>query len=792
MMAGLRAGAGMALLLVASGLLAGCKDDEPGAPSGGGGATAGTAIRVASSRADLISGSTALVEVALPTGADAGQLRVRAAGRDQSSTFARRSDGRVLGLVSGLAAGPSVIEATAANGSFAGAQLTVTARGVNAPVLLQSHVSPYVCATPQGAAATADNPGSNASGLSTAPTDAQCTTAAETQLWYRTTVAAGTGGCSFVVPDATAAVPANSCFQRYVPGTTAAAQVATATPLGSTTAVPYIVRVERGVINRGIYEVAVLFDPTRPWTWDAPQPQWNRKVIHNYGGGTGQPRLQSRPNTSWVVDTQLSRGFMVVVNSLTDSANNSNRVLVTETSLKMKEHVIKTYGEIRYYAGNGGSGGAINQHVTASIHPGILDGLQIQLDFADSVTTGIEVADCVQLVNFYAGTTWTNLMQSQGLSQAQINAKKAAINGHLDQQGCQNWTNAFGNVNKPGNYRPVFVINPVTGALFTQPTLTNNCRLPAAQVYDPASNPNGVRCTDPDAAQMVWGTVAGTNRAPSTNDNVGVQYGLKALLSGAITAEEFVTLNEGVGGSDADSNIVARRSTADADALRIAYRSGIVVSGTNIARVPIIDQRQPDETVIHYNWRSFSERERLLRDAGSFANQVIWRTVNPVAAGLPAQSLLTLDTWLTALNGSAPKPRVNAARTQAQVIAGKPATAFDFCYLSTDTGFTTPVRDFAVCDQDPPLVYRSSPRQVAGGPRVEDILKCQLRPFTLADYPGISFTPAQVTRLQATFSTGVCDWTKPGVNQVATEAPLTFAAGPGGVALPPEPVSTTI
>ena len=42
-------------------------------------------------------------------------------------------------------------------------------------------------------------------------------------------------------------------------------------------------------------------------------------------------------------------------------------------------------------------------------------------------------------------------------------------------------------------------------------------------------------------------------RARTTLDNVGVQYGLKALLSGAITAEEFVTLNEKIGGIDADS-----------------------------------------------------------------------------------------------------------------------------------------------------------------------------------------------------------------------------------------------
>ena len=39
--------------------------------------------------------------------------------------------------------------------------------------------------------------------------------------------------------------------------------------------------------------------------------------------------------------------------------------------------------------------------------------------------------------------------------------------------------------------------------------------------------------------------------------SVGVQYGYKALLGQVITAEDFVTLNENIGGVDADSNATA-------------------------------------------------------------------------------------------------------------------------------------------------------------------------------------------------------------------------------------------
>ena len=249
------------------------------------------------------------------------------------------------------------------------------------------------------------------------------------------------------------------------------------TPLGSTTPVKYIVRVERGTVNRGIYDVAVLYDPTKPWTANAPQPQWTRKVVYSFGASTGQPRLQYRTEQNWADDSALSRGFMIVDNSLNDSLYNSNRILNVETVMMMKEYITKNYGEIQYTAGNGCSGGSIGQNTAVSTYPGLLDGIQVQCDYPDSITTGIEVADCVQLVNFYAGTAWTDLMATEGLTQAQIDAKKTAINGHLDQTSCHSWNNAFGYNNKPGNYTPMFVAD-ATGRLVNRarrPT-TASCR----------------------------------------------------------------------------------------------------------------------------------------------------------------------------------------------------------------------------------------------------------------------------------------------------------------------------
>ena len=77
-----------------------------------------------------------------------------------------------------------------------------------------------------------------------------------------------------------------------------------------------------------------------------------------------------------------------------------------------------------------------------------------------------------------------------------------------------------------------------------------------------------------DHAVNVYGRDPKTGFARRPLDNVGVQYGLAALNSGAITQEQFLDLNEKIGGFDDDGNMVAARTVADPVAIRAAYRSG--------------------------------------------------------------------------------------------------------------------------------------------------------------------------------------------------------------------------
>ena len=57
-----------------------------------------------------------------------------------------------------------------------------------------------------------------------------------------------------------------------------------------------------------------------------------------------------------------------------------------------------------------------------------------------------------------------------------------------------------------------------------------------------------------------------------------------------------------------------------------------------------------------------------------------------------------------------------------------------------------------------------SPRYIAGAPMSADVIKCQLKAPNISEYK-VTFTTDQWTRLNAIFKEGVCDWSKPGVEQ---------------------------
>src|SRR2546422_2270887 len=237
-----------------------------------------------SNRADLISGGDALVEVLVPRTVPLHQVTLFLNGRDVTGAFRTDTAERAIrGVLTGLVEGQNEFLADS-NGRGRGrprASLTITNHPIGGPVLLGSQTTPWICATPTPVAELGNTPASNASGLTSFAIDAQCNIATEYKLFYRTTATP----CSSALPDPSppAPAPANACFKPYAVGTTPPDLAMTTTTALLT--VPYIVRVERGTINRGIYDIPVLFDPTRatPWTALTPQPQWNGKIVYTFG-----------------------------------------------------------------------------------------------------------------------------------------------------------------------------------------------------------------------------------------------------------------------------------------------------------------------------------------------------------------------------------------------------------------------------------------------------------------------------------------------------------------------------
>lgn len=761
--------------VAASSLLVACGEDSGNSSAGGPpppaqGATP-TAVKTLSNRADMISDGNAYVEVVLPPAASASGIRVELNGSDVTSSFAIRANGRMLGVVSGLQAGENTVSAIGTSGR--GAKLVITNHERGGPVFAGVQVQPWICATRDGSPTTLVVEGTSLSatiatrvnGLDASPVDAKCNAATKFIYYYQPKAKQGTA-CTY---ETTGADP---CFVEYDPAARPAdIQIADFTNDRGVVA-KSMLRLERGTMGRGIYHILAYFDPAQPWQPWAPQAAWNGKLHWGFGAGASGNRFQQQPRPDVFDANALAAGFMVASAQLTWHTSNNNELLAAENMMMIKEHIIDSYGEIRYTMSDGGSGGSMMQTVIASVMPGLIQGLQTGSSYPDAVSTWIETRECGLLGLYYQTANGAAL----------ADAARVAINGHPSNY-CTTWS-GFNNAQDPKR--------------------ASNCGagFPAALTYDPILRPNGVRCSLHDMMIPIFGTVTDTDRNVKPNlpyDNVGVQYGLMALQSGAITAEQFVQLNEGIGSYSSDMSwssgtataptLPAPRFRALPNVMLPIYRSGLHSNARNLAKVAIIDLRSELGANIHMTWRTFQARARLDAVNGGHANHVVRATLTSTGTALTRQSFKMMDRWLAAIEAD-----TTSADIAVKIVNNKPADVKDGCFATASPTDADLATELPLADPACPLRPTLSPRQVAGGPTAEDVYKCQLKPlsFANADYAGITFNAGQQARLAAVFSDGTCDWSKPGVNQTADWTMLNFNAGPGGVPIAPAPVSRAL
>ena len=722
----------------------------------------GFEIEVLSSPPDQISGGDARIAIEVPRWAPRRKVLVRLNRVNITDSFRWDRRSRTLeGVVTGLRPGVNTLKVYVGRARGRPVdQARLTNHPITGPIFSGPQQRPFLCA----------DAGDRANAELGPAIDADCSTETVVSFKYRTT----TG--QWADYDPTAPRPVDMAQTTTLDGQT----------------VDFIVRWERGTINRFIYSIAMLSPATQQTAPDLSA--WNRRLIYYFQGGVAIGRYQGDPSRSRMLyEYGLSRGYAVAYSTGTKTGTHYNLVLGGETAIMVKDRFVSAYANPDYTVGVGGSGGGIQQYVYAQNHPGLIDAGIPQRSYPDMVTQTIHIGDCELLerwidLRVLAGdpkwVNWSSRTQIEGMN---------AING---------FPNPFLPLLPPGF--PSGSSECINGWRGLSPLALNPAfgTAPGISIEDQIST----EWTHFADAVNVYGRAA-DGFAASTWDNVGVQYGLSALTSGFLTVDEFLDLNANVGSwknepdmqqegcpflpcpdpsdlvgvppfPDIYPNIVdpwswrnmalspnggltpAPRKVADPGAIENAYRKGHVNRGD--IQIPIIDVRDYLEGVLdmHNSHQSFAARQRMIDFDGDASNQVIWFS-EPNGTDITELAFEVIDDWMRNIMR---RPRRGVARN-------KPRAAKDTCFAATGdiiyrgrdawAGILDDRRDGPCTSVMPP--FRTS-RIVAGAPITGDIFKCHLMPVSRAIAKGIygevEFDAGQRAQLEAIFPSGVCDYTR--------------------------------
>ena len=732
-------------------------------------------IEVLSSPAEFVSGGDARLRVTVPRGVGLGGVEVTLNDQDVSDRFTGSDDGALEGVVDGLELGDNLVEARATSGRLArgrhagdatSASITLTNHRISGPMFSGPQQEPFGCTT-EG---DLDETGVIAEArLHEADPADGC--AMETLVSWIYRPAGATRG-----------------FVHYDPSAPPAPEdVATITTIDGEE-IPFIVRWERGTINRFVYSIAIPSPAPEPGDEDRPADlsSWNDRLIYHFQGGVGIGHYQGEPDDSRMLfEYGLSHGYAVAYSTGTKTGEHYNLVVGGETAMMVKDRFVSAYDDPRYTVGIGASGGAIQQYVYGQNHPGLIDAAIPVQSYPDMVTQTIHVGDCELLArwmdqkviaeapNFDESPwhTWSNRQVLQGLNAVDtgVTNELAAVMPWMPAEGASECRNAWSGLS-------ALALNPHFGQA-------------------PGVDQTAVDWTHFDDAINVYGRAA-DGYAARTWDNVGVQYGLQALRDDAITPQQFLDLNWSVGSWKDEEQMVqevcpyvstdpkvcgqigvdvwsqrnmnlatddapAPRAEADPGAIEAAYTSGLVFHGD--IEIPVIDWRPYLEPWLdmHNAHQSFAVRQRLLDHDGDASNQVIWFTMGREDGEFDQRPMAfeVMDQWMTNLRN----------HPERGVAGNRPAGAVDRCFDADGQPIAAGAQVWAGILDDGPAgpcteefpIYSQS-RIVAGGPISGDVFKCATKSVEQAiddgDYGAWDPTTEQQATLEDIFPEGVCDW----------------------------------
>ena len=270
-------------------------------------------ITTLSARNDLLSGDSALIRVGVSSAIPLTQVGVYLNGVKVTSAFQETPPGShvLQGLATGLRRGDNTLLIRDERNQSTSSQLTLTDYPITGPILSGPHITPYECRTTQN-------------GLGS-PLDSDCSAATKIAYYYRST-----SKTFKALTRPTGPRPTDLALTTTTDGRT----------------VPYIVRVESGTINRGVYRIAILDDPaqssTGPWK---PGFGWNGKLVVTFGCcGSAQYNQGVISPDAILSDTELSRGFAFAHSTELFNQQHANPHLQGETLMILKDYFIKNYG----------------------------------------------------------------------------------------------------------------------------------------------------------------------------------------------------------------------------------------------------------------------------------------------------------------------------------------------------------------------------------------------------------------------------------------------------------------
>ena len=224
----------------------------------------------------------------------------------------------------------------------------------------------------------------------------------------------------------------------------------------------------------------------------------------------------------------------------------------------------------------------------AQNYPGILDALSPVIPFPDAISVAPGVSDCGLLAHFYESPA------GEGFTDAQ----RTAINGHRTTGTCRLWISSF-----------LATIDPATGC---------DPAIPAERhLLDHEHQGHSLHAPGPEPQRVRHRPGHRLRPPPARQRRRAVRP--PGAERGTITVDQFLDLNETIGGYDINGQPVPERETARAADFRRAYATGRVLAGGGGMRdIPIITVNLYSDPFgdIHDRFRLFTIRDRLRSKSG--------------------------------------------------------------------------------------------------------------------------------------------------------------------------------